>query len=474
MLHKHQVHPTNTKFVATSAVREATNQQQFISTIHEETNCKIEILSGEEEARLIYNGVLQFLPVYTKTVLTIDIGGGSTEFVIGKNGVVNFAVSLKLGHVSLTENFAQEEMRKHIHSVIIDSGLVQKINGTGFDIAIGSSGTIRAIEKAVFSGYGQDLMTAVLSHGDFKRKWSFTRKELSDVVAKLCNCDGREDEVVMRNGVFKRRSEFILAGAVLLDVIFEVLGIREMEVSEYALGEGVIAEILAGCCEEYDVNANARWRSVVRVAKKFNSDKRMNSAARCVDIAREFIAGLRKYDERDDHPDKNVLALDAKDIEYLEAACLLHNIGIFIDKKGYHKQSYHIIKNGDYLHGYSVEEVELIALLARYHRKKFPKLDHSSLHVLPDKLKEKFRILCGLVRISVAVQQCLCMTFQGLQTSNYPEGIKLVFSLSKDQNLLGDTVQPTLEDVEAELKTELEHFEQVFRRKLSIALSLSS
>lgn len=169
-----------------------------------------------------------------------------------------------------------------------------------------------------------------------------------------------------------------------------------------------------------------------------------------------------------------MLALDAKDLEYLEAGCLLHNIGLFIDKKGYHKQSYHIIKNGDYLQGYNAEEVELIALLARHHRKKFPKLNHSSLQVFQDKVKEKFRILCAIIRISVAVQQCLCTTFHGLDTSNYPKGLELVFGLSKDHSLSSDNVQPTVEAVEAELRTELEHFEQVFRRKLSIALSLSS
>ncbi|KAF5208191.1 Guanosine-5'-triphosphate,3'-diphosphate pyrophosphatase, partial [Thalictrum thalictroides] len=426
-LHNQQVE--HTKFVATSAVREAVNKGEFLSTIEEETCCKVEILSGEEEARLVYIGVLQFLPIYDKTVLTIDIGGGSTEFVVGKQGKVIFAISLKLGHVSLTEAFAKNgeigNMREYIRSVIYESGLVEKIRDVGFEIAVGSSGTIRSIEKAVYMGYAQDLMSAVVSYGVFKRNWKFSRKDLSCVVEKLCDKDQKEYEDVRRNRFFKRRSEFILAGAVLLSEIFEILNIDEMEVSEYALGEGVIAETIAQCCSVFDVNANARWRSVIRLSSRFNSDKRIKSATRCAGIAREFFAGLRKYDELGDHRNGCMLELDWKDLEYLEAACLLHNIGLYIGKKGHHKQSYHIIKNGDYLQGYSAEEVELIALLARYHRKRFPKSDDSSFHLFPDKVKKKFRILCAIVRISVAVQQCLFTTFQRLEISSCPERLEL-------------------------------------------------
>ncbi|KAL5700967.1 hypothetical protein ACHQM5_026356 [Ranunculus cassubicifolius] len=435
-----QHHLDHTKFVATSAVREAVNKAEFLSKVEQETSCKVEVLSGEDEARFVYKGILQFLPVYDKTVLTVDIGGGSTEFVIGKQGEVMFAVSLKLGHVSLTERFVKngdiDGMRKYIRKVILESGLVDKVRGIGFDVAVGSSGTIRGIERAVFLGYAEDLMSVVTSYSDLRRKWSFSRKELDHVSEKLCGCEGNEEELGRRTSVFKRRSEFILAGAVLLSCIFEMLNIEEMEVSEYALGEGVIADILSQCSEDYDVNANARWRSVVRVATRFHSNKRMKSATCCVGIARDIFAGLRKINEHHNHSNKHAFQLDAKDLEYLEAACLLHNLGQYIGKKGYHKQSYHIIKNGDYLQGYSSEDVELVALLARHHRKKIPKPDHSSLHVFSDEVKEKFRILCAIVRVSVAVQQCPCMTFQSLETSDYPEGFKLnlKWSLPNERN----------------------------------------
>ncbi|KAF9625912.1 hypothetical protein IFM89_027689 [Coptis chinensis] len=221
--------------------------------------------------RVGFLGVLQFLPVYDKIVLTVDISGGSTEFVVGKKGVVVFAISLKLGHVSLTEMFGKcgevGKMREYIRSVVFQSGLVEKIGEIGFEVVVGSSGTIRAIEKAVWMGYAQDLMTGVFSHSDFRRNWKFSRNNLNNVVDNLFESDRKGGDDVRRNEFFKRRSECILADAVLLSEIFEILKIDEIEVFEFALGEGVIAETLARCCRDYDVNANVRWRSVVDAGK---------------------------------------------------------------------------------------------------------------------------------------------------------------------------------------------------------------
>lgn len=253
------------------------------------------MLSGEEEARLVYLGVLQFLSVFGKSVLVIDIGGGSTEFVVGKEGKVSFGASLKLGHVSLTDKFVKNglvgQMREYVRLVIRESGVVEKIKECGFEMVVGCSGTVRAIEKAVFCGYAKSDVFEndnVVLFGECKRDWAwrFTREELRGVVERIC--EGGEKEKVRRDGMFKSRSEFIVAGAVLLEEIFEVIGIEEMEVSGYALGEGVIAESLAKVYGNYDLNANARWRSVVWLATRFNSKKRMRAAAQCAGIAKVY------------------------------------------------------------------------------------------------------------------------------------------------------------------------------------------
>ncbi|KAI3890620.1 hypothetical protein MKW92_036591 [Papaver armeniacum] len=403
-----------TQIVATSAVREAVNKSEFLFKIKEKSGFgddEIRVLSGVEEARFVYMGILQFLPVYDKTVLAIDIGGGSTEFVIGKSGKVLFSISLKLGHVSLTDEFVKGEkmifnMRDYIRSVLYESGLVEKVKEIGSDVAVGSSGTIKSIEKVVSLRYGCDLSGLVAANGgEFSRDWKFNKEELVGVVEKLCE-GGDDDEEMRRNGFFKRRSEFILVGAVLLLEIFEILGIKELEVSD--------------------------------------------------EILQEMFKGLRKSDELANHQFLDTVSLDEKDLEYLEAACLLHNIGLFIGKKGYHKHSHRIIKH---LHGYSTEEVELIALLARHHRKKFPKSTQGSLEVFPKEVSYmSFNLfLCAILRISIAVQHCKLMTFHGFGQSLPPGEVKL-FS----------------ENVEAELKSELNYFQEVVKMKLLIAVSPSS
>ncbi|XP_058190515.1 uncharacterized protein LOC131307830 isoform X3 [Rhododendron vialii] len=461
LLLSHSVPPSHTRLVATSALREAPNRAEFLSTVRQTLGLEIDVVSGEEEARLVYLGVLQFHPVFNKTVLDIDIGGGSTEFVIGRAGKVLYANSLKLGHVVLTEEYVRTneigKMREHIRRVIRESGLVEKIGGTGFETVMGSSGTIRAIEEVIYSGYCERLVSDVGFSKGYKLDWKFRRGELGKVVGKLCGERGGVGGKVKIEGFSKRRSEFIVAGAVLLEEIFGMLGIEEMEVSGYALGEGVIAELLTGVFGDFYLSANLRWSSVVRLAARFNDKKRMKSAALCAGIAKEMFEGVRKWNEVGGSQNKLSCSLDDKDIEYLEAACLLHNIGVFDGKKGYHKKSCSIIM--------------IIALLARHHRKKFPMLDHQSLQGFTKEVKHKFRILCAIIRVSALVKQYLSSNSEVVEFSHSQEGFKLILSPIGDHSLLPGDDQVLAEDIEAELTEELEQFRAVFRQKLVIVPS---
>lgn len=210
---------------------------------------------------------------------------------MGFKGKVLFSKSLKLGHVTLTQNFTQiTRMREHIQKEIENSGLIKEIKEFKIDVVIGSSGTIKAIEKAVCKGYASNVDEHVGVFEEFyKREWKFSREELKGLVERLCEEEKEMGGRGRREGFFKSRAGFILAGTVLLDDIFERLEIEEMEVSGYALGEGVITEMLGRVFEGFDLNANARWRSVVRLASRFNNKKRMRAAAICAGIARVWI-----------------------------------------------------------------------------------------------------------------------------------------------------------------------------------------
>ncbi|XP_051121952.1 uncharacterized protein LOC127245241 [Andrographis paniculata] len=472
-LHSHSLPPSHLRLVATSAVREASNKSEFITAIDEHLGLRVDILSGEEEARLIYLGVLQFFPISNSTVLTIDIGGGSTEFTVGFHGNILFSKSLKLGHVTLTQKFSDVAlMREHITTELETSGLIPKIKEFKLDAVIGSSGTIRAIDKAVSKGYAlKPDENHVLFDEFVKPDWRFSRDELRDLVQSLH--DEEEDDngihgKLRREQFFKSRAGFIKAGTVLLDVIFDKLGIEEMEVSGYALGEGVITDMLGQVHDGFDLNANARWRSVVRLATRFNNKKRMKAAATCAGIAREFLEGMGRLntfhgDGSSDNCELSVF-LDDADIEYLDAACLLHNIGMYSGKKGYHKQSYRAIMNGDNLGGYTREETKLIALLVRYHRKKIPKDD-----VLEGstKVKQKFRILCAILRISCALQQCFPVNSRAIEFVHSSEGLKLILRRTMDET----RGRSSGESIDGILEKELDFFKTVFKQKLSIQVT---
>lgn len=287
ILHFYDIPWSNCRFVATSAVREASNQSEFVQVFHQTIDLHIDVLSGLDEARLIYQGVLQFYPVLNHTVLTIDIGGGSTEFVVGINGKVLHSISLKLGHVILTETFLEtRKMRLHIRNVLESSDLVNKIKEYKIDKVIGSSGTIKAIEKAVSGGYMLNLgeNDGVMNNRD----WKFSKEELSDLVEWL-----EVERKEKREALFQKKAKFIVAGAILLDEIFKGLGIVEMEVSGYALGEGVISEMLGQVSKvSYNVNTSARWMSVIRMTTRFNNKKRIKTAAICAGIAKVGLCNI--------------------------------------------------------------------------------------------------------------------------------------------------------------------------------------
>ncbi|XVF05978.1 hypothetical protein REPUB_Repub06bG0008200 [Reevesia pubescens] len=434
LIQTHRVPPLHTRCVATSAVREAENKAEFIDSVAETTGFNVEVLSGEQEAKFSYLGALQFLPVFDNLVLNVDIGGGSTEFAIGSHGNVDFSLSLKLGHVTLSQqHFGDDEaervlnMRNYVRNVVKESGLVEKVKDFGFEVAVGSSGTIRAIEKAVFKGYGLDFVdNNEALFRECKRDWRFCREELKSVVERLCN--GGEGQRVWRDGFFKRRSQSIVAGGVLLEEIFDLLGIKEMLVSGYGLREGVIADTLAKVFDDgYDLNANARFRSLLWLAKRFNGKKKTASAVESANIAREIFEGLRKCKELDNNGVDLTVPLDDNDLEYLEAACLLHNIGHFTGKKGYHKQSYHIIM-----------------------------------------AKQKFGVLCAIIRLAVVLHQNGYISYKEMDFSHSHEGFKLVIGEARDQTLRPGVEQCSANNFEAELRHELEYFKKVFKQELFV------
>ncbi|MCO5559655.1 hypothetical protein L7F22_013256 [Adiantum nelumboides] len=411
------------RIVATAAVREAGNRGSFLSNMLEKVGVNVEVLSGREEACLIYRGVLQALPVYDKIVVVVDIGGGSTEVVVGMAGRPIYAASLKLGHLHLTDLYLGggseiilksqlDDVRKHVRRVLHESGVIENVRDAGFELAIGSSGTIETIEQIVNQGFAGDCATLLIAEQSQLglcgfREREFTRDELAIIVRKLSKVKSNEQRAKVF-GLPPKRAEVLVAGAVLLEEIFVALDIHKMRVSPYALREGVIVDTLSKTCKNYRYIPNLRRSSVVSLARRFYESQRLVSAAHAAHLALDILTGLRINTTSSglDHVSEVVSLLDETDTELLEASATLHAIGMCIGFRDYHKHSHYLIKNNDILVGYSPVEVKMMALLAKYHRKKVPSRRDEDFIQLSAEAQLKTRVLCAIIRVAVALDRC--------------------------------------------------------------------
>ncbi|MGD9792909.1 MAG: Ppx/GppA phosphatase family protein [Acidimicrobiia bacterium] len=378
--------------VATSATREAENAGEFIRRAHDEAGVDIEVISGVEEARLIHLGVLQAMPVFDKRLLLCDIGGGSTELLIGERGEVVSARSFKVGAVRLGNRFfptdndhpsAVSACRDFVRSSI--SPMVREVEHHGFDIAIGSSGTIEQLA----------ILSHLLHGGDPLRTYAnqtFTRSQLDVVVARLIKA-GSVSQRRKLAGLEAQRADIILAGAIILEQVFHELDIDEMSVSDFALREGVLLDTLqrtrGGTMHHL---GEISKRSVLALAAACDTEREHS----------QHVAALavKLFDET-----ARWHGLDEGCREYLEAGALLANVGLFISHSRHHLHSYYVIRNSERLVGFTDGEVEIIALVARYHRKSAPKLSHAEFAALPEADQAVVRTLAGLLRVAIGLDR---------------------------------------------------------------------
>jgi len=377
--------------VATSAVREAANRDDFVRRAWQEAGVRVDVVSGIEEARLIHLGVLQSVPVFDERVLVIDIGGGSTEFALGAGGELVDARSLKLGAIRLTERFlaepvkrkAVDEARRWVRAALVPVIRMVADRG-GFDVAVGSSGTIQNVAEMVHARAGRQLRQL----GGAR----FTADELGEVVEALASRRLASDRLDVP-GLDAKRADIILGGVVVLEQAFAALGIDELVVSDFALREGVLLDVLrrrqaTGLGHLRDL----RYESVLHLLALTPGER--GHAERVADLAVQLYESSRARH-----------GLDERWEELLEAAALLHNVGLAISHDRHHLHSYYVIRNTDLLKGFTDHEIELVALVARYHRKSSPKARHEEFARLDADDRHAVRVLAGLLRVAVGLDR---------------------------------------------------------------------
>jgi exopolyphosphatase/guanosine-5'-triphosphate,3'-diphosphate pyrophosphatase len=413
--------------VATSAVREAENRDTFLDRAREEAGIDVEPISGLEEARLVYLGALAALPLFDQQGLFVDIGGGSTELVVGHAGEVLHATSLKLGAIRLTTRFftrepitkrAVEECRHYIASTL--SAPARRLRHVGFEVAVGSSGTIRNLAEMV------ELRRRPGSSAT-ARGLSFTHEELAATVEELVAAK-RAKARARIPGLDPARADIILGGALLLEQVFAALRIESMVVSEYALREGVLVDALQrGTGPPMHHLQDVRERSVRQLAG-LCPDERAHGE-RVAHLALEIHDGCQALG-----------LVDGSGREYLEAGSLLANVGLVISHSGHHLHSYYVIRHSERLTGFTDHEVELIAQIARYHRKSAPKASHPAFAHLRAGDQRTVRTLAGIVRLAAALDR----TYAGRVRS---------VSCVHEGGVLVVQVEAGAEDVDLELYT---------------------
>ena len=388
-----EAHDAELRAVATSAVREAQNHDAFLDRARRDAGVEVEVISGVEEARLIHLGVLSALPVFDDRLLLCDIGGGSTELLIGQRGETLASRSLKLGAVRLTNRFFAggdvsksdvEACRRHVRAALV--AFEPAVRQHGFEVAVGSSGTIEQVVRLARRSAGDEAPV---------RTWNgatATGEEICAVAAELARA-ARKGQLAEVEGLDPKRVDIITAGALILEGVVERFAIASLTVSEAALREGVLIDTLQRSRggSLHHITDVAR-RSVRHLASAFDDDPEHSA----------WVATLA-LQIHDDLAGALDLTPDARD--HLEAAALLANVGLTVSHDGHHKHSYYVIRHSDRLVGFTDAEIERIALVARYHRKSAPKARHPEFARLAEDEQRVVRSLAAILRVAIGLDR---------------------------------------------------------------------
>lgn len=408
--------------VATSAVREAPNGKDFLQSVEDELGLSVDLISGQEEARRIYLGVLSGMELNNQPHIIIDIGGGSTEIILGDSHEARTLTSTKVGAVRLTSELITTDpisnaefkyLQAYARGILERS--VEEVQANlklgEFPRLVGTSGTIETLVM-IQAREKQSSVPSTLNG------YELTLKDLQEWVNRLRKISNLERAAIP--GMPEKRSEVILAGAVILQEAMNLLGVESVTVCERSLREGVIVDwmLAHGLIEDrLRYQGSVRQRSVLKIANKYHVNLEHSD--------RVAVFALSIFDQT-----KGTLHnWAAEEQQLLQAAGLLHNCGHYVSHSSHHKHSYYLIRNSELL-GYNETEVEIIANLARYHRKSPPKKKHENYRSLVSKNHRQIvNQLSAILRLAVALDRRQIGAITRVQCEYLPEQQELHFRI---------------------------------------------
>ncbi len=362
--------PGQLRVVGTNALRDASNSQALIERAEALLGCPIEIIAGREEARLIYLGAAHALAEGGRRLI-VDIGGGSTEFIIGERFEPLALESLRMGCVTFTRRFfengeitAKRMRRAELAALSELANIRRPYRELGWADPVGSSGTIKAA-AAVIHAAGEAPEGVI------------TREGLAALRERLIKCK-RLDRVSLE-GLKPDRAKVFPAGIAVLGAVFEAFGLEQMRYADGALREGVLYDMAGRNSPE-----DSRLKSLELLERRYGVDGRQ--AANVAASAAALFDQVRDAWELDDDQAR-----------FLGWAGRLHEIGLAISHSQFHRHGAYLLEHSD-LAGFSRPEQRLLAFLVRAHRRKFPAREWQA---LPASAQRSHARLARLLRLAV-------------------------------------------------------------------------
>jgi exopolyphosphatase/guanosine-5'-triphosphate,3'-diphosphate pyrophosphatase len=391
---------------ATSATREADNGGDFIAEVDRQTGIRIRVISGTEEARLIHLAAGYGVDVGGSTAVVVDIGGGSVEVTLGTATQMTLGKSFKAGVIRLTERFVKSDplserderrLVKHLNREM--GAYLDQVAMRGFDRVIGTSGTILSLGAVASSDTGDRL--------EDLRNRRVSAKALHKLRKRLTEYN--IEERLAMPGLDPRRADLSVAGSVLFDTIIRRLGAEEFVLCDLALREGLVLDYVhrnSARIRKVERYPDVRRRSIVELGERCGY-----WSEHAQQVARLALA---IFDQT-----RSVHGLTDRERDWLEYGALLHDIGVHISYERHHRHSYYLIKNGD-LRGFDPQEIEAIALIARYHRQGTPKKSHEGYGDLPGSMRRAVKALSAMVRLAEGLDRSHAQALEGIDL--YPRG----------------------------------------------------
>jgi exopolyphosphatase/guanosine-5'-triphosphate,3'-diphosphate pyrophosphatase len=370
--------------VGTSALRDASNQDEFLKRASEALQAPVEVISGQEEARLIHLGVQSRWPHPTQRVLMIDLGGGSAELILSEHGRMAQAFSKPLGALRLKEVFLKSDppdprelhrLEEYIQERIVDA--VKRFGNAPYDRAIATSATAAAVICAVNRVPRAKRETA----DRLRATVSQVRKFYQDVSTR--DLDSRRKIP----GIGPKRAEIIVPGVAMLLQVLREFRLTKLCYSSAGLRDGIIADLAArGVGRELSQLDGEQRRLMTEMTRRFGVP--LPHARKVAALAHTLFDSLQ-----------SLHGLPPSYGKVLEAASYLHDIGHYISDTRHHRHSFYLVTNSD-MPGFTERERRLIANLCRYHRKSPPDTTHSQFQALDPDDQRAVAMLTPLLRLA--------------------------------------------------------------------------